>query len=200
MQGRSLARLTDSQRACLLRVLAGATSKEIAPLLGLTFRTVDQYLHEAQQELGAPARREAARAFASKIDESELKRLQLTFPALADVSTLRQIPSSSETQERHRSAWDRAMGILRPPPLGGDTHDHLEIGRDHDLWQTDAKIVARSDADDDVMAMPHDGRYAIVHLTWNTNSGDGSWPHTRIFLTAQDAERAAFEGTRHSRE
>jgi len=123
VQDQSLARLTDSQRACLLLVLAGATSKEIAPLLGLTFRTVDQYLHEAQQELGASARREAARAFASKIDEVELKRLQLKFPALADVSMPRQIPSSSETQERRRSAWQQVMTNLRPPPLGADTHD-----------------------------------------------------------------------------
>jgi len=76
----------------------------------------------------------------------------------------------------------------------------LEIGRGHDLWQTGAKIVARSDADDDVMAMLNDGRYAIVHLTWNTNSGDARWPHTRIFLTAEDARRAAFDGTRHNRE
>jgi len=73
--------------------------------------------------LGASARREAARAFASKIDEVELKRLQLKFPALAEVAMPRQIPSSSETQERHRSAWDRALAKLRPPPLGGDTHD-----------------------------------------------------------------------------
>ena len=123
VQDQSLARLTDSQRACLLLVLAGATSKEIAPLLGLTYRTVDQYLHEAQQELGAYARREAARSFASAIDERELKRLQLKFPALAEVAMPRHIPSSSETQERRRSARHRAIAKLRPPPLGGDTHD-----------------------------------------------------------------------------
>jgi hypothetical protein len=76
----------------------------------------------------------------------------------------------------------------------------LEIGREHDLWQTGARIVARSDADDDVMAVLSDGRYAIVHLTWNAYAGDAHWPHTRIFLTAEDAGRAAFESTRHNRE
>jgi DNA-binding CsgD family transcriptional regulator len=129
MQDQSLAHLTDSQRACLLLVLEGARSKEIAPLLGLTFRTVDQYLHEAQQDLGASARREAARAFAAAIDEAELKRLQLKFPALAGVAMPRQIPSSSEMQKRRRSAWPRLMTILRPPPIGGERHDLTLAGK-----------------------------------------------------------------------
>jgi len=129
MQDQSFARLTDSQRACLLLVLDGATSKEIAPRLGLTFRTVDQYLHQAQQELGASARREAARAFASAIDEAELKRLQLKFPALAEVPSPRQISPSSDMRKRRGSAWLRLMTILRPPPLGGEPHDLTLSGK-----------------------------------------------------------------------
>lgn len=123
MRNQSISRLTDSQRACLILVLGGATSKEIAPLLGLTFRTVDQYLHEAQQTLGATARREAARAFASAIDEAELKRLQLKFPALAQDPVSLSLHLSNEVLERRGSTWHRLMAKFRPPPIGGESHD-----------------------------------------------------------------------------
>jgi hypothetical protein len=77
---------------------------------------------------------------------------------------------------------------------------NCEIAKGHELWRTDARIIARSDANDDVMVKLDDGRYAIVHLTWSTNSGNADWPYTTLFMTAEDAQRAAFEGTRHNRE
>lgn len=110
-------------------VFGGATSKEIAPLLGLTFRTVDQYLYEAQQIIGAPARREAARTFVSSIDEGELKRLQLKFPALADSQILPPKLAAPATPERRGSAWQRLLTTLRPPPVGGQIHDLTWIGK-----------------------------------------------------------------------
>jgi len=129
MHDQALDSLTDNQRACLLLVLGGATSKEIAPLLGLTFRTVDQYLHEAQQTLGAPARREAARSFASRIDEAELKRLQLKFPTLAQSVSLPAVSPPPAAPPRRGQGWQRLLVSLRPPPLGGQVHDLKWTGK-----------------------------------------------------------------------
>jgi DNA-binding CsgD family transcriptional regulator len=128
MQDSPVSRLTDNQRACLLFVLGGATSKEIAPLLGLTFRTVDQYIHEAQQALRASARREAARAFASSLDEAELKRLQLKFPALVQGPSVPSLHPNT-AQEQRSPAWGRFITRLLPPPIGGQHHDLKSTAR-----------------------------------------------------------------------
>ncbi len=60
-----LARLTESQRACLRRVLMHMSSKDIARELGISPHTVDQRLRVAMQTLGATSRVEAARMLAA---------------------------------------------------------------------------------------------------------------------------------------
>lgn len=59
-----LARLTDQQRACLRFVFAHMTSKDIAPLLGLTPESVEREIRAAMRALGAGDRRAAARMLA----------------------------------------------------------------------------------------------------------------------------------------
>src|SRR3546814_18040623 len=56
-----IAKLSDVQKRCLRLAAEGRSSKEIAPLVGLTNHTVDQYLHRARIILNADNRREAAR-------------------------------------------------------------------------------------------------------------------------------------------
>lgn len=52
--------LTPRERDCLRLVLSLQESKRIAPELGLTAGTVDQYLKNAARKLGVSGRREAA--------------------------------------------------------------------------------------------------------------------------------------------
>ena len=59
-----IAKLSDVQKRCLRFAAEGRSSKEIAPLVGLTHQTVDQYLYRARVILNAENRREAARIFA----------------------------------------------------------------------------------------------------------------------------------------
>ncbi len=53
-------KLTARERECLRLVLTLQESKRIAPELGLTAGTVDQYLKSAARKLGVSGRREAA--------------------------------------------------------------------------------------------------------------------------------------------
>lgn len=76
----------------------------------------------------------------------------------------------------------------------------IEVGRDHALWGLGGTVVARSDADDDVLAKLEDGRFAIVHLTWSNNPGGAVWPATVIYASGEEASRAAFDDTRSNRE
>jgi DNA-binding CsgD family transcriptional regulator len=115
--------LTDAQKACLILVAQGGSSKEIGPRLGLAYRTVDQYVNDAQHSLGATDRRDAARVMLSILEDGELKKLQQKFPALVGL-----IPSTSmrpRTQSRGRvgGSWLAAISFLFPPPLAGGSHE-----------------------------------------------------------------------------
>lgn len=56
-------RLTARQKDCLRLVGRGYTSKEIGPLLGISYATVNNYVSAAVETLGAKSRGEAARLF-----------------------------------------------------------------------------------------------------------------------------------------
>lgn len=60
-----IARLSEAQRACLRRVLAHQTSKDIARELGISPHTVDQRLRVAAKTLGVAGRIEAAKLLAA---------------------------------------------------------------------------------------------------------------------------------------
>jgi DNA-binding CsgD family transcriptional regulator len=146
--------LTDSQKACLLMVSIGATSKEIGPQIGLTFRTVDQYIHGAQHLMGVATRREAARALLATIDSGELKRLQLKFPAIAHIaqnpsSTVpeqtpvqRQTFVSEATEGRSWTLRKLVRSELAPPPMGGGTHDLTATQRISEMFKAAGYLAA----------------------------------------------------------
>lgn len=111
-----IAKLSDVQKQCLRLAAEGRSSKEIAPLVGLTYQTVDQYLHRARQALGAANRREAARIFAeieraTPFKELEFKPNGVTEPEIPAIS-------GAPTEQEQRLA-----GLLGLPPTGGPPND-----------------------------------------------------------------------------
>ncbi len=63
MTGSTIERLTARHRDCLQLVASNHSSKEIAIKLALSPNTVDGYINEAREILGARSRRDAARIF-----------------------------------------------------------------------------------------------------------------------------------------
>ncbi len=129
------ARLTDVQRTCLRLAATGLTSKEIAQQTSLTYRTVQQYLFLATNEIGAANRREAARLF---VAWEELNRVQLNTPGLVETgqSVIVGAPANPEEWPKAESPehvmYDSAVGVdtsaARPgwsaavPPIGGEAN------------------------------------------------------------------------------
>lgn len=118
-----IARLTEAQTVCLLFVATGARSKEFAPLTPWTHRTIDQYLHFAFKKLEVGSRREACQLLLNTIDEEELRRLQLRFPALAVLSKSYSWSGGDDSQADLSKQPPSRKSRLKLPPLGGKTHD-----------------------------------------------------------------------------
>lgn len=110
--------ISESQRTCLRLVGMGNSSKEIAIKTGLSPRTVDQYVNQAQLTLGASNRRDAARILET-LEAEALKKLQLKPERLA-------VSEFSETLSvvNHPSEASGLQKVLRwIPPVGGERHD-----------------------------------------------------------------------------
>ena len=110
------AKLSDVQKRCLRLAAEGRSSKEIAPMVGLTHQTVDQYLHRARITLGAENRREAARVLAEiecaiPFKEFELKSLDVASPPKSAIS-------EAPTEQPQRQP--RLLGL---PATGGPPND-----------------------------------------------------------------------------
>lgn len=111
-----VAKLSDVQKQCLRLAAEGRSSKEIAPLVGLTHQTVDQYLHRARQTMGAANRREAARILAEIESSTPFKGFELKPNAVAEL----EIPGNSgASTEQEKSP----AGLLGLPPVGGRPND-----------------------------------------------------------------------------
>lgn len=109
-----VARLSESQKACLRNVGRGMTSKEIARELDLTPSTVDTYLTRAMARLDAHNRRDAARLLAD-VEQSQNLRSQPEAVATAAESTI-----LISSPGRPKSAYSRFFGL---PPVGGEVND-----------------------------------------------------------------------------
>lgn len=111
-----ITKLSDVQKQCLRLAAEGRSSKEIAPLVGLTHQTVDQYLHRARQTLGVTNRREAARLFTEIERATPFKRFELKPDDVASprISAI----SGSPTEQQQPTA-----GLLGLPPTGGPPND-----------------------------------------------------------------------------
>lgn len=111
-----LAKLSDVQKQCIRLSGEGRSSKEIAPLVGLTHQTVDQYLHRARQALGAASRREAARILAEIEGAEAFKRFEFK-PERVVEAPESAIPAEPAEQDEHPS------GLPGLPPTGGKPND-----------------------------------------------------------------------------
>lgn len=111
-----IAKLSDVQKQCLRLVAKGRSSKEIAPLVGLTHQTVDQYLHRARVALGAVNRREAARIFAETERASPFKEFELK-PAPVEN------PAESVIYDSLIEQPQRPAGLFGFPSTGGTLND-----------------------------------------------------------------------------
>ncbi len=121
----SVSGLTAVRQECLRLVGEGHSSKEIAQILGLSHRTVDQYLHEATRSLGATNRRQAAKIYKESDVAIALKKLQLKPTPVVELPELSDREGAAETPRRSPLK-------LWLPPMGGPPND----------LSTTAKLIA----------------------------------------------------------
>ncbi|WP_225767599.1 hypothetical protein [Inquilinus sp. Marseille-Q2685] len=74
----------------------------------------------------------------------------------------------------------------------------FEVTPPHPLWGRQARVIGRSDANDDVVVAMPDGGFAIVHLVWGASPGDVRWPATSFFSSAEEISRAMAEWSREA--
>lgn len=113
--------LSEPHKQCLRLAGQGFSSKEIAPEIGLTHRTVDQYLHEARQMLGARSRGEAARILREAESGGPLKKLQLKSEAVVEAPETAIVEEPTDGTATPKSRF----GI---PPIGGPSDDLTPTG------------------------------------------------------------------------
>jgi DNA-binding CsgD family transcriptional regulator len=118
-----IAKLSESQKICLLFAAAGKTSKEIAAHTSWTHKTIDQYMNQGAKLLQFKNRREAGRFLLLHLDQSELKEFQLKFLALANFPNSEPSPVGSEKRAGLSGPLKRLCSRLRLPPLGGRQND-----------------------------------------------------------------------------
>jgi hypothetical protein len=68
-----------------------------------------------------------------------------------------------------------------------------ELSAGHVLHDRELIIVARSEANDDVLVALDDGTWALVHLTWRGTAERAPWPTTVVFSAVMDAVAAMLE-------
>tara|TARA_R110000868_G_scaffold123031_15_gene326015 strand:- start:686 stop:1291 length:606 start_codon:yes stop_codon:yes gene_type:complete len=121
MQGRRMledriAKLSDVQKQCLRLAASGRSSKEIAPEVGLSHQTVDQYIHRARVTLGAENRRDAARILMDAESAQPFKQFELKPSRLDD-------PQNSAIVDLPAAEPVTLVERIGLPPIGGKTND-----------------------------------------------------------------------------
>ena len=111
-----IAKLSDVQKQCLRLAATGQSSKEIAPVVGLSHRTVDQYLYQACITLEADNRRDAARIFAEIESAADFSRFQLKPLGVEN-------PQESGISEEPTEQQRPQPSLLGLPPIGGPPND-----------------------------------------------------------------------------
>jgi hypothetical protein len=64
-----------------------------------------------------------------------------------------------------------------------------ELSTGHPLHGQEIRVVARSEASDDIVVRVSDGNWALVHLTWRNAAETPPWPWTTIYTEPADLER-----------
>lgn len=66
-----------------------------------------------------------------------------------------------------------------------------EVDPGHVLHGRSFVVVARSQAQDDILIAMEDGTWALVHVTWRGASETPPWPRTMIFDSLSEAIEAS---------
>jgi DNA-binding CsgD family transcriptional regulator len=103
--------LSEGQKTCLRLVAEGMSSKEIAQQTGLAWQTVDTYLKQAINRIGATNRREAARA---------LKDWELSQKSGSPSAAVADAPIGGNHSFQTGGGW---RSWLRLPPVGGSINN-----------------------------------------------------------------------------
>jgi len=117
-----ISKLSDPQKECLRLTAAGRSSKEIAPVIGLSHNTVNIYLSRAASTLGATNRRDAARIFADFEGQCLYNRVIYNSPAVAE-------PSEPENVAFQIEAPAEGPSRLGLPPTWGSTDELGALGK-----------------------------------------------------------------------
>lgn len=122
-------KLTPRERDCLRLVLPLQESKRIAPELGLTAGTVDQYLKSAARKLGVSGRREAAELLRAH-DEGLLQNSEFRpSPVAEPVEPAGNDGAADEAATGHISELHEARAAFMLGPQRGDWATTLLTGR-----------------------------------------------------------------------
>lgn len=62
----------------------------------------------------------------------------------------------------------------------------LELSNNHILYNTDVDLIAQKTNNDEIVLELHDGRIAVVHLTWKSKPETREYPITRIYKDKMD--------------
>lgn len=63
---------------------------------------------------------------------------------------------------------------------------YKEISRKHPLYKIELKTIAKCDSNDDVLYQMENGKYVIIHLTYNSNKSN-LYPRFKEFFSADEA-------------
>ncbi|WP_448586482.1 helix-turn-helix transcriptional regulator [Thermaurantiacus sp.] len=158
--GAGVERLTEKQRQCLRLTYQHMTSKEIAPLLGLSPHSVDAHIRIAMKVLGVDSRREAARilyeieaakparrkSVSIQYDNGEVPTHTHVSESPAPAWTYFSVGSNMEAfqkDSRHNSAMEAPV---EQSGSTGDVFEPVSNGRDYRfrLWTNPTDYTVRN--------------------------------------------------------
>jgi hypothetical protein len=82
-----------------------------------------------------------------------------------------------QEQNRDDSQWER-LSSERAATF--DQEAAVEIGPEHELYDTPMSAVSTCPGCDDALFRLQDGGFAIVHLTWSRKQEPNPWPRSQL--------------------
>jgi DNA-binding CsgD family transcriptional regulator len=136
-------RLTARHRDCLRLVASNHSTKEIAQALNLSPNTVDGYISEAKEIIGAATRRDAARAFQAFDIERDPEILGGEFSRVASAPT-QEFTSSSDPEVQPRGATSLEFGLSATTiavPAQMDSFHWFRGEREHNSLSSRQRLI-----------------------------------------------------------
>jgi DNA-binding CsgD family transcriptional regulator len=143
MTKQPIERLTARHRDCLQLVATNHSSKEIALKLALSPNTVDGYISEAREILGASSRRDAARIFLDCANEETPQNSRGMFSRVAPSKDTLSIPESrSEDPLREAASSPSVAGpAMVGPSARADSFHWFRGNREHNTLTSSQRLL-----------------------------------------------------------